>query len=298
MKTERTLRVPSMTISIETADKILAELHTLAEEKMLPQVEQRLRNYFKANPAEALRVDPDAADEGTFVARNLANQAMRAQMNLESSEKYVFLSPNSNIQFDNPNFDIDNLPKDIFFVICRADGINRFIEIKLKSRFKDFNDLNDPQVNQVLIQGANAEWVNATYQKFEHWIQAEKGKTRTFVYTNSRPLFWISMVLVCFAEYTIARLFNPMFTLQAPLSGTGALLMYGILLATTLLGAEAFIHLYPYWFPFFEIEKNLSRTRVESKALAKAFLIAAYTFAILNAGKLVLTSVYARLINK
>lgn len=264
----------------------------------MPQVEQRLRTAFKANPAEALRVDPAATDENTFVARNLHNQAMRAAMNLESSEKYVFLSPNSNIQYDDPNFEASNLPKDIFFVICRADGINRFIEIKLKNRFNDFNDLNDWQSNQILIQGNNAEWVNATHQKFEHWIEAEKGKIRTFVYRNSRPIFWLSMTLVCFAEYTIAKLINPSFNLQSPLSGTGALVMFGVLLGTLLIGANGFIRLYTYWFPFFEIEKNLSRARTESRTLIKTFLVAAYTFAILNAGKLVLASALARWINK
>lgn len=290
--------MPSVTISLETADKIIAELHALAEEKLLPQVEQRLRNAFKGSPAEALRTDPGATDENTFVTRNLNNQTIRAAMNLESSEKYVFLSPNSNVQFDDPNFDAKNLPKDIFFVICRADGINRFIEIKLKSQFNDFNDLNNWQSNQILIQGNDAEWVNATHQKFEHWIQAEKGKIRTFVYRNSRPLFWISMVLVCFAEYTIAKFINPTFNLQSPLSGTGALLMFGVLLGTLLIGANGVIRLYTYWFPFFEIEKNLSRARTESRTLVKTFLVAVYTFAILNAGKLVLAAAFTRWINK
>lgn len=296
MKTERTLRIPSLTISLETADKFIAELHSLAEEKMLPQVEQRLRNAFRADRAEALRLDPGAADENMFVTRNLNNPTIRAAMNLESAEKYIFLSPNSNVQFDDPDFETGNLPKDVFIVICRAEGINRFIEIKLKSKFKDFNDLYDWQTNQILIQGVNAEWVHATYQRFEHLVEGEKGKIRSFVYRTARPLFWLSMVLVCFAEYTLTKLMNPTFNLQAPLSGTGALLMFGVLLATLLIGAESFIRLYTYWFPYFEIEKNLSRTRTESRTLVKAFLIAAYTFAVLNAAKLLLASAFTRLV--
>ncbi|MBZ5508348.1 MAG: hypothetical protein LAO78_23045 [Acidobacteriia bacterium] len=297
MKTERTLRVPSLTISVETADKIIAELHKIAEEKMLPQVEQRLRTAYKANPAEALRVDPGANDENSFVARNLDNQTLRGAMNLDSAEKYAFLSPNSNVQFDNPTFQMEDLPKDVFLVICRADGINRFIEIKLRSQFKDFNDLNDKQANQILIQGSNAEWVNATYQNFQHWIDAEKRRTRNFVYQNSRPLFWLSMVLVCFGEYAAAKLVNPAFNLQAPLSGTGALLMFGVLLATLIVGADLCIRLYIYWFPYFEIDTNLSRARTEARTLVKTFLIALYTFAVLNAAKLMLASALKRWFN-
>ncbi len=168
-------------------------------------------------------------------------------------------------------------------VTGHAEGPNgRFIDVRVQTRFADFNEVRNRQLNQIVIQGEDPDWVNAVYEKFRRLIEPQELKTRRFVYGNCLKLFWFSVVLLLFAEYRVARWLYPDFTLEAPLSGTGALVMFGVLTGSLLIFANTIITIFTHWFPYFEVEGNLSRSRTASRKSVTAVLSTLYTAAIVN----------------
>ena len=108
----------------------------------------------------------------------------------------------------------------------------------------------------------------------------------------------VSVLLVLFAEYRIVRWLRPSFSLTEPLSGTGALIMFGVLLGTLIVIAEFGISMLTFWFPYFELEGNISRGRIASRKLVASVASTIYTGAMVNALVLVFGPVFASSIGK
>lgn len=280
---ERVLKIPPLAISLATADKFLAEINSLALEQRDAEFEKRLRNAYRSDRAGTPVLDPAAISEADFVKRNLNNQEFRAMAELPAYQKHIFLAKSGNVIFDSSDFTLEELPKDIYFCKSRADGINgRFIELQLKTDFQDFNDARNWQANQLIVQGEDRNWVNGVYERFRLLIESERLGTRKLVYGNILILFWSSLVLLLFGEYRIAKWLYPTFNLKEPLSGTGALVMFGVLLGSIVMFANLFLPLCTYWFPYFEVEGNISRGRFASRKVVIGVASAIYTAAIIN----------------
>jgi hypothetical protein len=279
------------------ADAIIAELHNLAESRISQEFEQRLRWVYRNNPQAAAQIDQAAAGEDDFVRRNLGKPEVRVAAQIPCYERYTFLAPEANVQYEGSGFDVNDIPKDVNVVIARADGPNgRFIELRLQTKFKDFHEVRNEQLNQLLIQGDDLNWVNAVYEKVRGLLKPQYFQTRQVIYGNSLKFFWSSVVLFLFAEYRIAKWIYPGFSLQTPLSGTGALVMFGVLTASLVVFGNTIISAFTYWFPFFEIERNLSRARTASRRFVLGVLMAIYTAAAVNAVSLVFGPILKRLI--
>lgn len=287
---ERVLRIPPFAIGKETADAFLTELSKLAQEKRNSEFEERLRTAYRGNRAsENSQLDPAAPSEDEFVRRNFQNQDFWKAANIPTYQKYIFLAKSGNVIFDDAGFEIGDLPKDVFYLHARADGINgRFIEVHLKTDFKNFNEARDLNNKQLLVQGDDRNWVTGVYEKLKLLIDGELLQTRGVIYNNVTKLYWLTVVLLLFAEYRGARWLNPNFSLAQPLSGTGALLMFAVLLATLVVVAELGFAMLTYWFPYFEIEGNVSRGRIGSRKIVAGIASGIYTGAIVNVVILIL----------
>jgi hypothetical protein len=286
---ERVLKIPPLAVSITTAEALLEELSRLAVERRTAEFEQRLRTGYKSDRASGTpTLDPAAATEDEFVRRNLANAQFWKMANLPSYQNYTFLAKSGNVIFDDADFKMADLPRDVYFLKARADGMNgRFIEVQLRTDFSNFNDVRDWKTRQLMVQGDDRNWVIGVYDKLRLLVDAERLRTREFIYGNILKVFWLSALLVFFAEYRAVRWLRPGFGLTQPLSGTGALLMFGILLGTLIIAAESGIAALTYWFPYFELEGNISRGRAEARKIVGGVASTVYTAAIVNALALV-----------
>jgi hypothetical protein len=282
-KVERVLYISPVSIGSETAKKLLVEFHSLAEEKTRTETQQRLRNVYRNSPEFARQFDPDAHNEEEFVVRNLQREEVKAATNLPSFERYVFLSKESNVIFEDADFEVADLPKDLQSLSLRAETSDGgFIALGGKTHFADFNDLRNKTNNQLIIQGRDINWVNGTYERMRLLLNSERRRTRTFVYGNSLVLFWTSVVLLLFLEYWIAKFLYPPFSLKQPMSGTGALVMFGVLFGSIVVLGNLIIGFYTYCFPYFEIEGNLSRPRLASRTIVATVISALYVGTIVN----------------
>lgn len=282
---ERVLRIPPLTISKRTATSFIDELHGLAHDKRNAEFEQRLRAAYKSDRASGHpQMDTGAQSEDEFVRRNMANQEFWTMANIPTYQNYIFLAKSGNVIFDDSDFEIGDLPKDVFYMRARADGINgRFIELHLKTDFKNFNEVRDLNHKQLLVQGEDRNWVTGVYDRFRVLVDAERFQTRGLIYDHLTKVYWITVLLVLLAEYRAARWLYSSFSLTQPLSGTGALVMFGILLGTLISVAELGFAMLTYWFPYFEIEGNISRGRSASRRVVASITSTVYTGAIVNA---------------
>ncbi len=281
---ERVLKIPALMISTETADALLDELSKLAANRRKAEFEQRLRSAYKADRAGTPKMDPAAQSEDEFVQRNFANQDFWNAANIPTYQNYIFLAKSGNVSFDDSGFTLADLPKDIFFLKARADGLNgRFIEVQLKTDFQNFNDVRDWKTRQLLVQGEDRNWVTGVYERLKLLVDSERLQTRGFIYGNILKVFWLTILLVLFGEYRAVRWLSHNFSLTQPLSGTGALVMFGVLLGTVILVGELGIAMLTYWFPYFEVEGNISRGRTASRKIVASIASTIYTGAILNA---------------
>ena len=282
---ERVLKIPSFAISTETASAFFGELTKIASEKRNSEFEQRLRAAYKSDRASGNpKMDSAAQSEDEIVQRNLANQDFWKMANIPTYQNYIFLAKSGNVIFDDADFAVGDLPKDIFYLKARADGINgRVIEVHLKTDFKNFNEARDLNSRQLLVQGEDRNWVTGVYERLKLLIDSERLQTRGFIYGNITKAYWLTVLLVLFAEYRTAKWLTQSFSLTQPLSGTGALVMFGILLGTLAVAAEFGFAMLTYWFPYFEIEGNISRGRLASRKVVASITSTIYTGAILNA---------------
>ena len=295
---ERVLKIPPLAISPESGDALLKELSEIAIERRNAEFEQRLRAAYKSDRAGTPVMDPAARTEDEFVQRNRDNQEFWKMANIPTYQNYVFLAKSGNVSFDDTGFSIADLPKDIFFLKMRADGSGRFIEVQLKTDFRDFNDVRNWQTRQLIVQGEDRNWVTGVYERLKLLVDSEQLKTRSLIYGNFLKVFWVTILLVLFAEYRAVRWLSTGFSLTRPLSGTGALVMFGVLLGTLVVVAEIGIAMLTYWFPYFEIEGNVSRGRTESRKLVASIASTVYTGAIVNALVLIFGPALANLIGQ
>ena len=295
-KTERVLKLMPIDVSLGAADAVVTLFHDLAVEHCSQEMLQRLRTLWLNNPQAAANIDPNAHSEEEFLARNVNNAALRTAAQIPSYERYTFLAPTSSVQFDSCDFTLADLPKDVHTITIRSDGFNgKFLEMRMRSIFKDFNEVRNSQLNQIVVHGDTTDWVNATHERIRSVVQPQLLKTRGLVYGNSLTLFWISFVLLLFAEYRIAKLLYPRFSLAAPLSGTGALVMYGVLVGSLLVLGNTVISAFSYVFPYFEIDGNLSRSRTATRKVVAGIVSTLYVAAVINLLSLVFGSALRRL---
>ena len=112
---ERVLKIPPLAISTQTADAIVEELTRLAGERRNSEFEQRLRAAYKADRgAGNPQADLGAQNEDDFVRRNIANQEFWRVANIPTYQNYVFLAKSGNVSFDDSDFTILDLPRDVF----------------------------------------------------------------------------------------------------------------------------------------------------------------------------------------
>ena len=295
-KTERVLNIRPLEISLEAAAAVIALLHEVAAERVLFEASERLRLIYRNNPQQARQIDAAATNEDDFVTRHVNNPNYRVTAHIPPYEKYTFLSPTSHVQFESSDFTTQDLPKDVNLILAHVDGINgRFVDVKVRSMFKDFNEVRDPLLNQFVVHGENRDWVNATFERIRSVVEAQQFKTRSFIYGHCLSLFWVSVMLLLFAEYRVVKLGYPTFSLATPLSGTGALVMFGILMVSILVFANTIIRAFGYVFPYFEIDGNLSRSRTGARKLIAGVVSGLYVAAMLNVISLVFSPVLQRI---
>lgn len=290
--------IPAFAISRDSAAAFLKELRAIASERRNSEFEQRLRAAYKTDRGSGNpQMDPAAPSEDEFVRRNFGNQDFWAMANIPTYQNYIFLAKSGNVIFDDADFEIADLPKDIFYLKARADGINgRFIEVHLKTDLKNFNEARDPNNRQLLVQGEDRNWVTGVYDRLKGLVDSERLQTRGLIYGNITKLYWATALLALFAEYRIARWLNRGFSLTQPLSGTGALVMFGVLLGTFVAVAELGFTMLTSWFPYFEIEGNVSRGRIASRKVVASIASTIYTGSILNALVLIFGPTFGKLI--
>ncbi len=281
-RSERILRLPSLEISLQTADRILEILHEVAQSRIDKEAEQRLRTVYGQDSGPALKEDPASTTVDLFVSRHLRDPKLLAMMKLPSYERYVFTSRAENVEFRDPQFELKELPSDVQSAYIKVEGIERFIEIKLNANFANFNQITDQGANQILIQGEEPAWVSGTYHRIDQLIRLERKQIRTLIYRYARPIFWLLVVLVWTSEYSVVSWANPGFKISAPLSGTGAIVLFGVLLGTVLALANLIIPMYCFWFPYFEFEGNISRPRLASRKFIAGIVTAIFTGAVIN----------------
>ena len=177
---------------------------------------------------------------------------------------------------------------------ARADGINgRFIELQLKTDFRDFNEIRNWQSRQLLVQGEDRNWVTGVYDRIKLLVDAERLQTRSVIYGNILKVFWVTALLVLFAEYRAVKWVSHGFSLTQPLSGTGALLMFGVLLGTLIVLGELGVAMLTFWFPYFELEGNISRGRTASRKFVAGIASTIYTGAVINTLALIFGPTFA-----
>jgi hypothetical protein len=74
--------------------------------------------------------------------------------------------------------------------------------------------------------------------------------------------------------------------------------MFGVLLGTLIVVAELGIAMLKYWFPYFEIEGNISRGRMASRKVVASIASTIYSGAIINALVLIFGPAFASWIGK
>jgi hypothetical protein len=138
-------------------------------------------------------------------------------------------------------------------------------------------------MRQAIIQGDDADWVASVYARLKDLVEPERNAVRDWVYRNILLVFWSSVVLVAMAEYKLGQRILPATSLVQPLGTLGTMLVVGVLLGTVVLLAELLLKGYSYFFPYFEVEGNLSRSRSGLRVPVVAGLTAIYVAAFTSA---------------
>ena len=292
VKFERVVRIPSMIIGVSTGDRILAFLNEAGREKQCAEGEAHLRQMFQRKTDVALSIDPKAVTEDLFAISQAKNHDLLSALGVDTFTKYTFLSDTQNLVFESTDFKIADLPKNIHRIYARADGLNKFIEVKLKLRFKNFSDVDGWLETQIVVQGSDLDWVNATAKTLEDLLATERLMLRGLVYQNARVCFWSSLVLALGIEFSSFHYLHPKFDFNAPLSGLAVIALFAVLSVTTLGLGNIIIGSYTYLFPYCEIEGNFSRRRTSAQQIARAVLSSLVIGGIINAIHLLLAPIW------
>jgi len=178
-----------------------------------------------------------------------------------TQQKYIFLSTVESIVIEEGEFSSEQLPPDIYLFYFKIEGANAFVEGKSRTRFKNFNEVTDETLNQLIIQGSNPVAVRGLHAKVAMLLRPQRFMLRSIFYQFPLVCFWTTLVLLWFGEYRIAKLFQPSLNVNTPLSALDAIAIGAVGLGTTLAYANVLMPFFRYWFPYFEIEGNLSQQR-------------------------------------
>jgi hypothetical protein len=168
---------------------------------------------------------------------------------------------------DNEQVFATQLPADVNCIYIKIEGPNGFVEVKHRSRFKNFVEMSDRGMNSVLIQGPNQVAVRGLQARVGQLVEPQRFIIRTVFYRYPVFIFWTTLVLLWLGEYRIAKLFRPSISFYAPLSAGGAMLLFAVALGTLFLYANVIVRGLTYWFPYFEIEGNISRHRTGTQTV-------------------------------
>jgi len=259
-KYERIIRIPAVDIDESTAVELAHFMHALAEERVTAVLRERLTQTYQSLPLVWAQAGHKPGGEQE-IQQYLASEPYRDLIRPAFGDKYTFLSPHGNSQFLFNDFNYADIPPDLLNLIAEATGSNGEIislNIKASTQVTDFLDHN---INRVMIQGPEKAWVNDTAKKFETVFAKTKQPFRNFVY-HFIPLFvWTSFFSCTVIEYKIVRRLTGL-KWDTPLNGLQLLLCFAILTLTLVLCANLFTRVLHFTFPYFELEKNLSLTRV------------------------------------
>ncbi len=279
---ERVFRVPAVILPEAAALKVGEQIHLLAEQRIDAEMRERLRNIFRTNPAGARALDPAAADENDFVERNYQNDAFRSFVAPAYAERYTFLAPSGNVQFIGDDWELKDIPKDIDAVFARADGPqDNFIDVQLKARFRNYNELDDDNVNRVIVHGSEVAWVNHVYTAISEAVKPEQDAIRNLVYKYMVAWTWLTFALTLFLEYKAARILVPGFSFNSQLSSLAVLVIFSILFANIIIIGNFFVRVIGFLYPYFEFPDNLSRRRTDYRRPIAIGIAAAYGAALL-----------------
>ena len=187
-----------------------------------------------------------------------------------TKQKYIFLSKVENIVIEEGEFFKEQLPPDVHLFYFKIEGQNSFVEVKSRAKFRNFNEINDENLNQVIIQGPNPVAVRGLHSKVAMLLKPQRFPLRSVFYNYPLICFWASLILLWFGEYRITRLFIPTLSLHTPLSALGAIAIGAVGVGSTIGYANVLIPFFRYWFPYFEIEGNLSQHRIAFQKWAGA----------------------------
>lgn len=184
-----------------------------------------------------------------------------------TSQKFVFLSDTENIVMEQEPVFKEQLPPDIKLFYLKIEGPNAFVEVKSRCRFSNFTEISDATLNSITIQGRNPVAVRGLESRIRQLVMPQRFQTRTIFYFFPLTWFWSSLVLLWFAEYRVMRLIHPSLALGSPLSALGAIVIFAIALGTALVYGNFILPVFSHFFPYFEIEGNISNSRSGAQML-------------------------------
>lgn len=199
-----------------------------------------------------------------------------------TAQKYIFLSKTENIVIEEMPIFQQQLPRDVHLMYFKLESADRFIEVKNRSRFRGFGESSDRSLNEVVIQAPNPVLVRGLHTRIASILEPQRFVLRTLVYRYPLVWYWLTLVLLWFGEYRVLRVLRPAVGLNDPLSALGAILILAIGLGTALVYANFIVPFFAYWFPYFEIEGNLSRHRLSFQKAAGAIMLSLFAAGILN----------------
>jgi len=206
-----------------------------------------------------------------------------------TKQKYIFLSKVESIVIEEGELYKGQLPPDIHAFYFKIEGHDSFVEVKSRANFKHFGEVNDQSLNQVIIQGLNPVAVRGLHSKVAMLLRPQRFTLRSVFYSFPVLFFWTTLILLWFGEYRVAKMFSPNISLHAPLSALGAMIIGAVGLGSVFAYANILMPFFRYWFPYFEIEGNLSQHR-----LAFQKLMGGVGTALVTAGLINLVSLFSK----
>ncbi len=203
-----------------------------------------------------------------------------------TTQKYVFLAKTESIVIEEASYEKNSLPPNIDVVYIKIEGQHAFVEIKIRSRFKNLGEIRDRSLNSITIQGPNPVAVRGLRYKVDLVLKPHRFLIRTIFYRAPLTWFWSTLILLWFAEYRLGQFMHA----SSTLSGLGAILLLSVALGTALVYANCVLAMFNYWFPYFEIENNLSSHRVSGQKFVGAVWASIVAAGIWNLCSLLLRS--------
>lgn len=180
----------------------------------------------------------------------------------DATSKYIFLSKSESIAVENEVEVYRNqLPPDVNLIYLKIEHPNIFVEVKCRTRFRNLTEVADKSLNEIVIHGPNPVAVRGLGVKVENLLKPQRFLIRTAFYRYPLSWLWVTLLLLWFGEYRIANLLVPALSLRSPLSALGAILIFAFSLGTALVYINVVLPFFTCWFPYFEIEGNISTHR-------------------------------------